>query len=144
MAVMATAFDPIYNEAWTRAQVSDALLIGNCHYQLIGADGTRPEENGPAAGFALMRTAYDEEELLLFAVDPSARNRGLGARLLEWIKADAKARGISRILLEMRQGNSAETLYKAQYFKCIGSRPNYYRDRSGACTNAITFACTLC
>jgi ribosomal-protein-alanine N-acetyltransferase len=143
MAVMATAFDPNYNEAWTRAQVSGALVMGNCHYQLIAADGTRPHEGEPAAGFALLRSAADEEELLLFAVDPRSRRQGLGAKLLEWVKQDAAARGITRILLEMRQGNSAESLYRAQHFERVGTRPNYYRDRYGMCIDAITFSCAL-
>ena len=30
-AVMTAAFDPAFGEAWTRRQVEDALLIGNCH-----------------------------------------------------------------------------------------------------------------
>jgi ribosomal-protein-alanine N-acetyltransferase len=143
MAVMAKAFDPEYNEAWSRAQVSGALLMGNCHWQLIAADGTWPDEGEAAAGFALLRTAYDEEELLLFAVDPGLRRLGLGTRLLQWVKEDARARGISRILLEMRQGNSAESLYLAQQFTPIGLRPKYYRDGSGTPIDAITFSCTL-
>ncbi|MDP9056932.1 MAG: GNAT family N-acetyltransferase [Pseudomonadota bacterium] len=143
MTVMATAFDPNYNEAWTRAQVSGALLMGNCHWQLIAADGRRPEEGETAAGFALLRTAYDEEELLLFAVDPALRRLGLGSRLLEWVKEDARARGITRILLEMRQGNSAETLYIAHNFTRVGIRPKYYRDGSGSPIDAITFSCAL-
>ncbi len=143
MAVMATAFDPNFSEAWTRAQVSSALLIGNCHYQLIAANGRRPKEGEIAVGFALLRTALDEEELLLLAVDPQLRKQGLGAKLLQWVKEDARTRGIRRILLEMRQGNSAEGLYIAKQFKPIGTRPNYYRDRWGACVDAITFSCTL-
>jgi len=143
MTVMGKAFDPNYNEAWTRAQVSGALLMGNCHWQLIAADGGRPDEGEAAAGFALLRTVCDEEELLLFAVDPDLRGLGLGTRLLEWVKEDARARGISRILLEMRQGNSAESLYLAQQFTPIGVRPKYYRDGSGTPIDAITFSCTL-
>lgn len=143
MAVMATAFDPNFSEAWTRAQVSGALLIGNCHYRLIAADGMQPQEGESAAGFALLRTAYDEEELLLFAVDPKIRRRGLGTKLLQRVKANAKARGITRILLEMRQGNNAEGLYIAENFKRVGIRPNYYRDRRGTCVDGITFSCTL-
>lgn len=143
MSVMATAFDPDYNEAWSRAQVSGALLLGNCHYQLIAADGSRPDETAPAAGFALLRSAGDEEELLLFAVDPGLRRQGLGSKLLERVKRNAAARGITRILLEMRQGNSAESLYRAQHFECVGIRPKYYCDIHGNRIDAITFSCTL-
>lgn len=143
MAVMARAFDPDYNEAWTRAQLSSALTLGNCHYLLIGADGGWPNDGEPAAGFALLRQAYDEEELLLFAVDPKLRRQGLGTKLLAGIKTDAIARGIRRVVLEMRRGNSAEVLYLAQHFVCVGTRPNYYRDRDGHTIDAMTFACAL-
>ncbi len=139
MAVMNTAFDPAFGEAWTRAQVEGALLMGNCHYQLIAADGNRPMDGETAAGFALLRTVLEEEELLLFAIDPRWRRQGLGTKLLQWIDSDARSRGIRRILLEMRHGNSAESLYKAHGFDRIGLRPNYYRLRDGACIDAITF-----
>jgi hypothetical protein len=76
MAVMETAFDPAYGEAWTRRQVDDALAFGNCHYRLIGADGLPPAAGASAAGFALSRFTFDEEELLLFAIVP--RNSGAG------------------------------------------------------------------
>lgn len=143
MAVMETAFDPAYNEAWTRSQVSGALLMGNCHYRFIAADGSQPEEGEAAAGFALLRSASDEEELLLFAIVPRLRRRGLGSTLLERIKSDAATRGISRILLEMRQGNSAGSLYRSQQFERVGVRPNYYRDRDGRCIDGVTLACRL-
>ena len=39
MAVMQAAFAPEYGEAWTRRQVEDALLMGNCFYGLIGEHG---------------------------------------------------------------------------------------------------------
>lgn len=143
MAVMAAAFDPIYGEAWTRRQVEDALLIGNCHYRLIGADGGEPDVGAPAAGFFLSRFGFDEEELLLFAVDPAWRRRGLGLALLEQFARDARERGARRLLLEMRRGNPAETLYRTFGFEPIGQRPNYYRTRNGLTIDAITFAHNL-
>ena len=39
MAVMESAFDPAYGEAWNRRQVSDALLLGTCRHMLIDPDG---------------------------------------------------------------------------------------------------------
>jgi ribosomal-protein-alanine N-acetyltransferase len=143
MAVMAAAFDPAYGEAWTRRQVEDALVIGNCHYLLIGADGEDPEPGVPAAGFSLSRAGFDEEELLLFAVDPAWRRRGLGLRLLTRFAAAARGRGARRLLLEMRRGNPAEALYLRFGFLPIGERPNYYRAQSGERIDAITFALHL-
>lgn len=143
MAVMDAAFDPAFGEAWTRRQVEDALLLGGCRYLLIAPDGQTPGEGGDAAGFALLRALLDEEELLLFAVDPRWRRRGLGARLLTTALASARDNGIARMLLEMRQGNPAQNLYGQHGFVQIGSRPRYYRAADGQRLDAITFACLL-
>lgn len=140
MAVMATAFDPAFGEAWTRRQVEDALVIGNCHYQLIDATGSEPEDGAPAAGFFLSRHGFEEEELLLFAIDPAWRRRGLGLTLLGQFAAAARRRRAHRLLLEMRRGNPAESLYRSFGFTPIGERPNYYRSRDGQTIDAITFS----
>ncbi len=141
MAIMAVAFDPEYGEAWNRRQIEDALLIGNCHYLLAGEAGAEALAGEPIAGFSLSRTGYEEEELLLFAVAPQFRRRGVGQQLLARFAAAAKERGARRLLLEMRRGNSAESLYRAHGFVQIGERLNYYRSRSGPRLDAITFAC---
>lgn len=140
MAVMAAAFEPIWGEAWTRRQVEDALVIGNCHYRLIDAAGNEPAAGASAAGFFLSRAGFDEEELLLFAVLPECRRGGLGERLLMMLEADARHRGARRLLLEMRRSNPAETLYRRFGFSAIGERQNYYRLRDGRALDAITFA----
>ena len=145
MAVIDAAFDPRFGEAWTRRQIEDALLLGTCHYRLINAHGAAfpPEDPGPAAGFALLRTALDEEELLLFAIMPELRRRGLGAALLAQVIASARARDLRRILLEMRHGNSAEHLYLASGFHQIGVRPRYYHTPDSKHLDAITFSYLL-
>jgi ribosomal-protein-alanine N-acetyltransferase len=140
MAVMREAFDPIYGEAWTRRQVEDALLIGNCFYGLVGADGDPPAAGEPAAGFWMSRGGFGEEELLLFAVVPAWRRRGLGLRMLDQLAVAAAGRGAERILLEMRKGNPAEALYRSYGFVPIGERPNYYRTPGGDRIDALTFA----
>jgi [ribosomal protein S18]-alanine N-acetyltransferase len=140
MAVMDASFDPDFGEAWTRRQVEDALMIGNCHYQLIGGEAGELAPADAAAGFFLSRMGFDEEELLLFAVAPSWRRRGIGATLLAQFAEAARERGAKRLLLEMRRGNPAETLYRRFGFQPIGQRRNYYRTRSGETIDAITFA----
>ena len=141
MTVMTAAFDPAFGEAWNRRQVEDALLLGNCHYLLIAADGATPSASEPAAGFCLSRHGFEEDELLLFAVDPKYRRRGLGTALLAKFAASAHARGAERLLLEMRQDNPAERLYRQFGFTPIGRRAGYYRTSSGARLDALTFAC---
>lgn len=136
MAVMQAAFDPAYGEAWTRRQVEDALLIGNCHYQIA-------EVLGEPAGFALSRFGFEEEELLLIAVAPDFRRRGIGEQLLKDCKQAARARGARQLLLEMRSDNPAVHLYRQTGFVQIGTRPNYYRTPGGDRLDANTYACSL-
>lgn len=146
MAVMAAAFDPAFGEAWSRRQVADALLVGNCHHALVRADRARAgagTDDAPAVGFRLSRAGLDEEELLLLAVDPAFRQRGLGAAMLASLLVDARSRGARRLLLEMRRGNPAEALYRRFGFVPVGRRPNYYRTAQGPRIDAITFALAI-
>lgn len=143
MAVMEAAFDPEFGEAWTRRQVEDALVLGNCHYLLAGPGGGETGEREAAAGFCLSRVGFEEEELLLIAVDPALRKRGIGHALLLRFAQAARARGARRLLLEMRRGNPAEGLYRRFGFEPIGERRDYYRGRDGNRIDALTFACEL-
>lgn len=140
MAVMATAFDPAYGEAWNRKQVEDALAFGNCHYALLNPDGQKPADDDAAAAFFLSRTGYEEEELLLLGVDPQFRRRGLALALLDALRKGAAGRGARRLLLEMRRGNTAEILYRNFGFYSIGERIDYYRTPGGKRLDALTFA----
>lgn len=139
MAVMEAAFDPAFGEAWNRRQVEDALMIGNCHYALLDGFGDAPRPQAEAAGFFLSRHGYEEEELLLLAVDPRYRRRGVGRALLALFVGQARERGAKRLLLEMRRGNPAELLYRDFGFVPIGERLDYYRAPSGVRFDAITF-----
>lgn len=143
MAVMDAAFDPAWGEAWTRRQISDSLAFPHTHYRLIGPGGEDPPAETPAAGFTLVRAAPGEEELLLVAVAPEHRGRGLGRLLIERMLEDARARRAERVYLEMRCNNPAEGLYRALQFEAIGRRREYYRLASGERIDAITFARTV-
>lgn len=140
MAVMATAFDPAYGEAWTRRQVGDSLLLPGTFYLLAAPHGGAPSASDPTAGFVLSRGTTGEEELLLLGVDPQFRRQGVGSALLARFIVDATARGAERLFLEMREGNSAEALYQAHGFSRIARRPAYYRRGTGSPIDAITLA----
>lgn len=143
MAVMQTAFEPTWGEAWTRRQVEDALVTGNCGYFLISPSGEAARPGVTAAGFTLTRVIADEAELLLLAVDPGLRKRGLGALLLDELVRDARSKGAQRLFLEMRRGNPAERLYRRFGFEPVGERPKYYRSATGERIDAITFSMPL-
>ena len=140
MQVMDAAFDPAFGEAWTRKQVSDALSMPNTYLILADSAGNPPADPSLTAGFAMSRGAVGEEELLLVAVMPSARRRGVGLALLETLARQARERKVRRLFLEMRDGNPAEKLYRQYGFTVVGRRRGYYRKSRLGPIDAITFA----
>jgi ribosomal-protein-alanine N-acetyltransferase len=88
----------------------------------------------------MARGVLDEEELLLIAVHPEQRGRGLGTALLQRYIEAAEARGRTSLFLEMREGNPAESLYLRAGFAPIGRRRNYYRNAALGPLDAITYA----
>ncbi|MHA6333147.1 GNAT family N-acetyltransferase [Qipengyuania sp. CAU 1752] len=143
MAIMQVAFDPHWGEAWNRRQVESSLVMPTTHYSLLDAEGETPAEGVDAAAFAMVRAAPGEEEVLLIAVHPKFRSRGLAGRLIDRMSNDARARGAERIFLEMRENNPAELVYRRYGFEPIGRRPKYYTDGNGDKIDAITFAKSL-
>src|SRR3546814_9901536 len=87
---MQAAFDPRYCEAWTLSQCAGVIAMP-------GVALTIAELDGRVAGFAIARTIMDEAELLLLAVDPARRRRGIGRALLRSVIADGESRGIAKI-----------------------------------------------
>lgn len=140
VAVMEAAFDPVYGEAWNRRQVGDALIMPQTDFLLIDGAGQQPRSPEEAAGFTLSRQVVDEEELLLIAVAPWARGRGLGHALMRQFLQQSEAKGAARQFLEMRDGNPAEALYLAHGFKPVGRRTNYYRSGNLGPFDAITYS----
>ena len=140
MAVMEAGFDPHWREAWTRQQVENSLVMPHTYAILIDADGASPPKRADAAGFVLARKAPGEEELLLIAVRPEARGKGLGRKLIELFTDSARQSGAEQVFLEMRANNPAEGLYRSCGFAPIGQRRDYYRTLSGETLDAITFA----
>lgn len=104
-----------------------------------GTDGLLAEEPevGPA-GFALLRSAGGESEVLTIGVLPGLRGRGHGRRLLGAAIAQASRRGSDALFLEVAEDNAdAIRLYIGNGFLQVGRRPGYYRRRSGVITALV-------
>ena len=130
--VMSSAFDERFGEAWTRSQCAGILPMPGVELVLARDD------NGTLAGFSLYRTVADEAELLLLAVDPEYRRRGIGRRLLDHFLNRATNSGASRVHLEVREGNPAVIMYREAGFNFAGRRRKYYRGRFGGEFDALT------
>ncbi|MDP1028238.1 GNAT family N-acetyltransferase [Sphingomonas sp. KR1UV-12] len=135
-ALMAAAFDARYGEAWTRSQCLGVLAMPGVQL-LLAYDADDP------AGFALTRTIMDEAELLLLAVAPEHRRRGVGGALLRSVIADCRDVGAAKLHLEVRGGNPAAQLYEGAGFEKVGERRGYYRGRDGKQYDAHTYSRAL-
>lgn len=133
MSVMRVGFDPHYGEAWSLSQLAGTLALdGSFARQAVDASDA-------IQGFTLSRVVAGEAELLLVAVDPSLRRRGIGRLLVDHVADDARRYGATVMFLEVRENNAAaRQLYHALGFVDVGRRANYYTGISGERFAAIT------
>ncbi|MEQ6334127.1 GNAT family N-acetyltransferase [Sphingobium sp. MK2] len=132
MGVMDAAFDPVFGEAWTSAQLAGAMMMPGTWLTIVRIDAL-------PLGFALVRSVLDECELLLLAVDPLWRGRGVGEALLRDSLLRARRRGITSMNLEVRSSNNAIKLYEKTGFEYVHRRPGYYRGNDGQLHDALSF-----
>jgi ribosomal-protein-alanine acetyltransferase len=80
-------------------------------------------------GFIIARIAADECELENIVVDPGDTRQGIATLLLQELRGIARARGIHRLFLEVRESNwAARRLYEKWGFAPDGERGAYYSD----------------
>ena len=112
-----------YSDPWPPAAF--AVLPANARV-FFGV--VRLTVNGPIVGYAIAWYVLDEGELANLAVARDARRQGIGRELLQAVLADARARGVRALYLEVRESNvAARELYAAQDFEEVGRRKEYYR-----------------
>ncbi|WEQ53120.1 ribosomal protein S18-alanine N-acetyltransferase [Komagataeibacter oboediens] len=121
--IHARAFPPTHR--WD-AQAMQALL------DMPGVSVVMAEGDTPA--FIMVRTVFDEAEILTFAVDPAWQRRGIGRDLLARCMRQAGQAGARTLFLEVARDNApAMALYRTSGFVQAGVRRNYYPDGMDAC-----------
>ena len=138
MDVMDCAFGKKFGEAWSRSQLAGILPMAGVAL-IIASDS----KSAQASGFSLFRTVADESELLLIAVRPEHHRQGIGRRLLDHFMDHARRSGVTRVHLEVRDGNPAVEMYREAGFAPVGRRRNYYHALDGRRFDAVTLARNL-
>jgi ribosomal-protein-alanine N-acetyltransferase len=93
------------------------------------------------AGFAMLRLAADEAELITIAVDPRWRKKGMGRALMNALLEDLAMTAARRLFLEVAADNAAALrLYTRLGFAKIGERQGYYARPDGRPATAIVMA----
>jgi len=86
-------------------------------------------ENGIVGVLAAMIPAPKEARILLMAVQPQCRNRGIGRSMLAEFTERCFGKNLNAINLEVRITNdSAIRFYRNQGFEVLSVIPNYYED----------------
>lgn len=112
----------------------DALLASGT---VAGSISMRQSE---PTGFVLWRVAADEGEILLLAVHPAHRRRGVATALLRQAVAAAGDDGAESMWLEVAVDNPAPiALYKREGFVEMARRPGYYHRTAGPRADALVF-----
>ena len=109
---------------WTRGNFVDALAAGY--------DGWVGRLGEAVVGFAVLMRAVDEIHLLVIGIAPAFQRAGHGRSLLDYATQQARAAGMTRMLLEVRTSNAgAIGFYRRAGFVEIGRRRGYYPADTG-------------
>lgn len=96
------------------------------------------EHENSVCGFAVWREICGESELHLIAAAPDRRRQGIASLLLEYWFQTTSSHDVSRLMLEVRAGNTAAiSLYRKYGFTETGRRKNYYPQPEGGHEDAI-------
>jgi [ribosomal protein S18]-alanine N-acetyltransferase len=128
-----------FYRGWPREEFTAYLADPERTPAFVACDARRR-----VVGFAMLRLAADEAELMTIAVDPKRRNKGLGAALLAAALADLMMSRAKRLFLEVAADNApAIALYRRHGFAEIGRRNGYYPRSDGQPATALVMARNL-
>lgn len=110
----------IFSDAWTLNNVYETF----CQPQAFIVVAEQKEE---IVGYCIVYYVLDEGEIARIAVDSKCRRQGVGRQILEHVKEICKEKEITRLLLDVRESNSAARAFYKHYGFCEdGIRKNFY------------------
>ena len=84
-------------------------------------------------GICVFQVVLDEAQINFFAVNMKYRKKGYGTYLMNFLINECQKLNINKLFLEVSHTNYiAEKFYANFDFYTIGTRRNYYKDRSDA------------
>ena len=111
----------IYPDPWSEAVFREEIARHDRVY-LVAEEGAR------VVGFAGLLLVAGDAHVTTLAVDPGARGRRLGTRLMLALADEALTTGAGHLTLEVRVSNTAaRRLYERFGFESVGVRKDYYR-----------------
>jgi ribosomal-protein-alanine N-acetyltransferase len=134
-AVLAKLHAQGFHRGWSREDFA-SYIAGRDTPVYVACDARRK-----VAGFAMLRLAADEAELITIAVDNRWRKKGVGQALMRAMLDDLQTTGARKLFLEVAADNPAALrLYAANGFGRISERQGYYARPDGRPATAIVMA----
>ena len=124
-----------FTAPWSEQSLS--LLLGEAAFGMVAV---KTEADTPVAYVGMM-TVLDEGQITNVATHPDYRRRGLAAAVLMALLAEARARGLATVTLEVRESNAAAiALYEKHGFSVVGKRNHFYQNPR---EHALVMLCNL-
>lgn len=113
-----------FSDAWTAKGIRETFEQSQTFIVVA-------EENERVIGYCIVYYVLDEGEIARIAVDSSCRRQGVGSKILGYVTLQCKEKGITRLLLDVRESNmTARAFYEEQGFVVDGVRKNFYTQPS--------------
>lgn len=110
----------IFSVPWSEKSFSDSLSSKDTLYVVA-------ENDNNIVGYCGMYLSLNEGNITNVAVDSGYRRQNIAFNMLEYILGLAKEKGITDVILEVRETNvPAIMLYEQLGFKEAGIRKNFY------------------
>ena len=107
--------------SWTTERVRRSIVDRETNV-VVARDGNS------ISGFALMAYRLDDAHLLLLAVSPAHRRKGVASALMAWLEETLLLAGIARVQVEVRQSNGvARAFYAKLGFEPVNASRGYYQ-----------------
>lgn len=117
---------------WSASEITALLATPNTHLF------------GKKQGFALLRVAGPEAEILTIAVHPDMRRQQIAKTLLSELHTFAKTANVEEVFLEVaNQNRAAIALYESTGYTRLGIRKDYYTGPKGEHISAIIMSRTI-
>ena len=123
-AVLAEIHEAGFPQAWDAEAIAGLAASPGSHIWVA----RRRAGNREPVGFALLRNAGGDAEIITIATAPAYRRSGVGRALMDHAIRELQRERADRLFLEVSERNTpALDLYRKLGFRQVGRREGYYR-----------------
>ena len=116
----------VYAHPWSSANFVDSIAAGY-QMQVLTAGGTADRADPEILGYFVAMKGYEEVHLLNITVPQERQRQGWAKLMLEALAVWSRGQRAEWLWLEVRANNErAQQVYKAQGFKLVSVRQDYY------------------